>query len=162
MKPAHVKVYIVACAAAITLLGCGETATPTPTARPTATPDRQGWDDYATAVDRHLGALTIDLSGMNRYCDAKDRTLCRLGMNAVATDADRLLHELDTRPAPACLRSADVELRAALTLIRDGARMGLAGLDSGDASMTTDGAGKIADGSTPLDRATALTKAASC
>lgn len=151
------------------------TPTATPTPRPTPvttprlhvptpvpTPDRTQVENYTRAVSQDSTHLGQAMSEMGQYCGNQDVAMCRLKMEAVGTESEHFLHDLDMNPAPPCLQAADRELRTALKDYEAGAQQGIQGLDVGDASMIQLGANEIQQGTSHMNQATTLTKQAVC
>jgi hypothetical protein len=70
--------------------------------------------------------------------------------------------DLDQTAAPACLSSADREIRQALDNLRDGLNLGISGVDNLDPSRVDQGVSLIMQGNDHLTSASGLIKSASC
>jgi hypothetical protein len=70
--------------------------------------------------------------------------------------------DLDQTAPPACLSSADGEIRQALGNLRDGLDLGISGVDNLEASRVDQGVSLIMQGNDHLTSASALIRSASC
>jgi hypothetical protein len=83
-------------------------------------------------------------------------------MVAVRNESDSFRIGLDGHGAPNCLKTVDVELRAALAAYRAGADLAKEGIDASDNARIEQGAAMINDGNAHLEASTAALKAANC
>jgi hypothetical protein len=81
-------------------------------------------------------------------CGGSNRSGCLSALQQVTAAANALQRDLDSNPAPACLKSADTTLRSAISLYLQGAQLDTKGLDDGSSSEVTQGKGLLDLGTT--------------
>ena len=77
-------------------------------------------------------------------------------------DAATSLNILNQNPAPPCLKSADTQLRTALTDYENGSELVVQGINNSDASQITAGSQDYDQGTTAIGQATTDISQASC
>lgn len=81
-------------------------------------------------------------------CASRATAGCRSALQQVTTSANALQKDLDTNPAPPCMKNADTTLRSAVSLYLQGAQLGTQGIDQGSATLLAQGKSLLDQGST--------------
>lgn len=105
---------------------------------------------YANSLQVNAQHLVAANGARINSCASDDLAGCRSALQQVSTSATALQRDLDTHPAPACLKSADATLRSAIALYMQGAQLGTKGIDEGTSTELTQGRGLLDQGTTQL------------
>jgi len=117
---------------------------------------------YAGALQTDAQHLVAANGARMSSCATKSLSGCRTALQQVSTSATALQKDLDAHPAPACMKTADATLRAAIGLYQQGAQLGIKGLDEGSSSELTQGKTLLDQGTTRLMAGSAQLGQAGC
>ncbi len=125
-------------------------ATPTATARATATPVNPNasapiYRDAVTTAERRLSAATSKFSSDCANQDISQQ-VCVNDLQGIHDATVNFQSTLDQHPAPPCLKAVDARLREALTDYHDGITLIKQGAESKDTASVQAGADMLADG----------------
>jgi hypothetical protein len=132
----------------------------TATPKPTNTPDLLA--EYRAMASADLAKLSKALTDMSTPCQNADVAGCRSGAKEVNDTVHAFQADLDAHPAPACLKTTDTHLRAALALFEHGSQNAMDGIDNLDTDLISQGTSDITAGGKEIDKATAALKSATC
>jgi hypothetical protein len=143
-------------------------STPAPTAIAASTPAPAALSQhdltvaYVSMTERDAHSAAAALRSMGSACQGGDLQPCRRGMVTARNAVQAYQSDLDQTAPPACLSSADGEIRQALGNLRDGLDLGISGVDNLEASRVDQGVSLIMQGNDHLTSASALIRSASC
>jgi spore coat protein U-like protein len=131
------------------------------TVKPTATIDSAAaYRAFGTADSLKLADAANTIS--TDCTEDGSLNACRDAVGAFKDTVKGFQADLDAHPAPACMKTADGHLRAALTLYATAANLMLDGLDTLDADSISKATKDITDGTAEMKQATDLIKTAKC
>ena len=132
----------------------------TNTVKPTNTPDL--FAEYRAVVITDSAKLSTALTDMSEPCQAADVDGRRDGAKEVNDTVHAFQSDLDKQPAPACLKTTDSHLRAALAPFESGSQNAMDGIDNSDTDLVSQGTSDITAAGKELTKATDAMKAAKC
>lgn len=141
---------------------------PTPTSVAASTPSATAPSQhdltvaYVTMTERDANVTAQALGAVGSACRSGDIQSCRDGMVSARKAVRAYRSDLDRTAAPACLSSADGEIRQALGNLEDGFDKGISGVDNLDVNRVDQGVNEMTQGNQHLTSASALIKSASC
>lgn len=138
------------------------TATTAP--QPTATTNpNAGAGAYATLVQQDSTTLGNDLSSVSDACSStQDLSTCRAAWVTIRDDSASFLDDLDTHPAPPCMKTADKSLRAGLNDVHAASLEVIDGIDQYDPAKINNGATILTKANGEVNDATSALKNANC
>ena len=136
------------------------TATPQ---QPTVTPNPNATSNaYIAAVLPEMSTMNSDFTQIQTDCGADNFSACSSDNQKAHDDATDFQNILNQNPAPPCLKSADTQLRDALTDIQNGANLIVQGINNDDVSQVTSGTTDYSQATTAFDQATTDVNQAQC
>ncbi len=148
-------------------VGHAPVGTPRPTSTPkppTATVDPQIAEaaSYAAAVLPQIATLQNDFNQVGTDSSNQDFVACRTDLQKVITDSTSFQNVLNQNPPPACIKSADKEIRQGLVDYKDGTYIAIQGINNLDASEINAGSRKFSKGTTAFNTVTTDLGTAKC
>jgi hypothetical protein len=139
------------------------TATAAATSTPAATRDpNAGWQDYVSVVTPDLDLLATDLGAIGTDCSKSDLTACDNAAKKLSNDAHTAQHDLDTHPAPLCLKAVDTQLRSIYSLLEKAGTEASNGIEQSDASLLQAATHDIQTATTQMQQATTALGSVTC
>jgi hypothetical protein len=139
-------------------------ATPAPTASPQS--GSAGTGAYQQVVTADIARFQAAGQDVENRCApaalAQGTSDCRAALQAMDGTVQGFQSDLSVVTPPACLQSADSQLRTALTEYHQGIQQELTGLDNQDLGAVAQGAGTLSDATGHAQNAAAQFQSSSC
>ena len=117
---------------------------------------------YSAVVQADSSAVGSAANNMGTQCGTGVVASCRAGMVSMQVQTQAFQADLAPLAVPACLKTADAEIRLGLASYLLGTQLGIQGVDALDSGLITQGGTKISEGTDHITRANSLLLQATC